>query len=76
MLGFVDGHSRLVLGMQVQANNTAASALALFEGCLEKHGYAPRNLRIDRGGEFAGIRAYMQHPRRKCLVLSFGEYRR
>lgn len=47
---FIDGHSRLVVGIRVSNNNRAATVCDLFLDATDKHGI-PNRMRGDHGTE-------------------------
>ena len=48
--GFIDGHSRVVVGMEAANNNRADTVLRVFQKAVRMYGW-PRRGRGDRGGE-------------------------
>jgi len=60
--GFVDGHSRLVTGLQANSNNRATTVLALFLSATAEFGI-PSRVRGDRGGENVQVAYWMERYR-------------
>lgn len=73
--GFVDGYSRLIVGLRAHTDNTAKTVLQLFlEACAERG--VPRCVRGDRGVENVGVAAFMFANRAlgERLRYIFGKY--
>ena len=62
LLGCIDGHTRLYIYLVIGDNNSAPTALALFEVGVAEHG-CPSRVRGDHGGENTGIARYMLDKR-------------
>ena len=60
--GFVDGHSRFVVGIRVHNNNRAETVLLLFHDCRARHG-TPSRVRGDHGTENIRVAEWMEHHR-------------
>lgn len=59
---FIDGYSRLVLGIRAGTNNRASTVLALFEDITASFG-VPSRVRGDHGTENLLVAAMMEHVR-------------
>jgi len=59
---FIDGHSRFIVGIQVDPNNRAVTALDLFLHATAKHG-TPCHVRGDHGVENVLVADYMEGTR-------------
>ena len=59
---FVDGHSRFVVGIQVNPNNRAVTVLDLFLRAIAEHG-TPHHVRGDHGVENVAVANYMEGSR-------------
>jgi hypothetical protein len=57
--GFVNGHSRLVVGMHASNNNKAETVLDLFLSAIQKWG-VPSRIQGDHGIENLQVAAYME----------------
>jgi transposase InsO family protein len=62
MHGFIDGFSRLVLGIRANNNNRAETVLELFEAIAETYGY-PSRVRGDHGTENLLVAGRQEHVR-------------
>ena len=56
---FIDGYSRLLVGIRVRDNNRAASVLELFLQATRRHG-VPSRVRGDHGTENLEVAAWME----------------
>lgn len=56
---FIDGKTRLVVGIQANNNNRAATVLALFLDCISVHG-TPSRVRGDHGTENVEVARWME----------------
>ena len=54
----IDGFSRLVVGLQCRANNSAETALEVFTEAVQKYGM-PSRVRGDKGSENRDIARFM-----------------
>jgi hypothetical protein len=59
---FIDGKTRLVVGIQANNNNRAATVLALFLNCISVHG-TPSRVRGDHGTENVEVAKWMEDNR-------------
>ena len=59
---FIDGKSRLVVGIQANNNNRAATVLALFLNSISVHG-TPSRVRGDHGTENVAVAGWMEENR-------------
>ena len=59
---FIDGKTRLVVGIQANNNNRAATVLALFLNCISVHG-TPSRVRGDHGTENVEVAKWMEENR-------------
>jgi hypothetical protein len=57
--GFIDGHSRLAVGIRASNNNRSETVLDLFMGAGETYGF-PSRVRGDHGTENLLVAAYME----------------
>ena len=62
ILGFIDGSSRFVPGIDVQDNNRSATALAFLREVCAKHG-VPSRMRGDHGMENIAMADFMERVR-------------
>lgn len=60
--GFIDGYSRVIVGMQASNNNRAATVFGVFHRSASQWGI-PSRLRGDHGTENVEVAAYMVHFR-------------
>ena len=69
--GFVDGHSRFVVGIRVHNNNRAETVLLLFHVCRARHG-TPSRVRGDHGTENIRVAEWMeQHQGARWRVETY-----
>lgn len=59
---FIDGKTRLLLGIRAHNNNRAATVLALFLDCISVHG-TPSRVRGDHGTENVKVAEWMEERR-------------
>jgi len=59
---FIDGHSRFVVGIQVDPNNRAVTVFDLFLQATAEHG-TPHHVRGDHGVENVLVADYMEGTR-------------
>ena len=57
--GFIDGFSRLIVGMRANPDNTPETVLRLFLDAIEEHG-CPSRCRGDHGWENILVAAFME----------------
>lgn len=60
--GFIDGYSRLIVGLRASNNNTAETVLNLFLAAVLVYG-VPARLRGDHGTENISVAAWMEEHR-------------
>ena len=55
----MDGHSRLIVGMEAATNNNASTVFGVFLRATNKYG-VPSRIRGDHGGENVDVAAFME----------------
>ena len=60
--GFIDGYSRLIVGLRASDNNTADTVLELFLDAARVYG-VPSRMRGDHGAENLYVAAWMESRR-------------
>jgi hypothetical protein len=60
--GFIDGHSRLIVGLRANNNNRASTVLDLFLDAIPVHG-RPSRVRGDHGTENVRVARWMEENR-------------